>query len=291
MADDITTQLVTRLVREQFPQWGDLAVEPVPRQGWDNRTFRLGDEMTVRLPSAPGYVPGVRREEASLALLDGRLPVRLPRVLARGEPSPAFDRPWSVRRWIPGTTLGDATVPDRIRVARRLGETLGAMHAAPTDGGPWAGAASFHRGCHPSAYADEVQEYLEEPGCPIDPGLGREIWHDAMTSAWTRPGVWVHGDLAPGNVLVDDEGDLTALIDLGQSGIGDPACDLVIAWTWCDADARRALPDAVGLDVATWRRARGWALWKALATLTGEPGALAPEQRRSLTALLADPVV
>lgn len=291
MADPITADLVTRLVREQHPQWGHLDVEPVPRQGWDNRTFRLGPELSVRLPSAPGYVPGVRREQASLALLDGRLPVALPRVVAHGEASATFDRPWSVRRWIEGATLTDADVADRTRVGRQLGEALRVLHGVPTDGGPWAGAASFHRGCHPSAYADEVQEYLEAPDAVVDPGLGREIWHEATTSAWPHPGVWVHGDLAPGNLLVDDSGDLAALIDLGQSGIGDPSCDLVIAWTWCDRDARRALHDAVGLDDATWRRARGWALWKALATLTGEPGHLEPEQRRSLTALLADPVV
>jgi aminoglycoside phosphotransferase (APT) family kinase protein len=114
-------------------------------------------------------------------------------------------------------------------------------------------------------------------------------WLDATTSACGSPPVWFHGDVAVGNLLVSD-GRLSAMIDFGTCGVGDPACDLVMAWTYFEGEARDAFRDAVGLDVDTWRRARGWALWKALVTLCGGSGPGSNDSRRVLDEVLTSPL-
>ncbi|MEU1688216.1 aminoglycoside phosphotransferase family protein [Micromonospora sp. NPDC005707] len=286
---DLDEQLVRRLVAAQFPRWAHLPVAPVDRQGWDNRTFRLGDDLVVRLPSAEGYVPGVAKEDRCLPELARRLPLPVPEPLAVGAPGAGYPYPWSVRRWLPGDTLEAAGQVDRPAVARDLGAFLTALRRAPAAGGPAAGRHSFFRGCHPSAYGDEVQDALDVLRGRVDTAACRDVWAHALTSAWPGPPVWFHGDVAVGNLLVAG-GRLSAVIDFGTCGVGDPACDLVPAWTWFVGPERQVFREAVGLPDDAWRRARGWALWKALIQLA-RPGDRHEEQVRVLAAVLADPVV
>jgi aminoglycoside phosphotransferase (APT) family kinase protein len=283
----ITTDLVRALIAEQFPRWSDLPVTPVPRQGWDNRTFRLGDQLSVRLPSAEGYVAAVEKENRWLPELAGHLPLPVPSPVAVGRPGAGYPYPWSVRQWLAGDTLEDAAAVDRLRLARDLGEFLTVLRQAPVSGPP-GGRHSFFRGCHPSAYADEVERALKDLGNAVDVRACRAVWAEAMDSSWESAPVWFHGDIAVGNLLVRD-GRLAAVIDFGTCGVGDPACDLVIAWNTLVGAERAAFRDAVGLDRQTWRRARGWALWKALIMLAA-PGA-APAWRDVVDQVLADPVV
>ncbi|WP_433726556.1 aminoglycoside phosphotransferase family protein [Actinoplanes sp. CA-051413] len=286
MKPTITTDLVRALIAEQFPQWTDLPVTPVPRQGWDNRTFRLGDQLSVRLPSAEGYVAAVEKENRWLPELAGHLPLPVPSPVAVGRPGAGYPYPWSVRQWLTGDTLEDAAAVDRLRLARDLGEFLTVLRQAPVAGPP-GGRHSFFRGCHPSAYADGVEQALKELGDAVDVRACRAVWAEALDSSWESAPVWFHGDIAVGNLLVRD-GRLAAVIDFGTCGVGDPACDLVIAWNTLEGDERAAFRDAVGLDRQTWQRARGWALWKALIMLA-EPGA-APAWRHVVDQVLADPV-
>ncbi|WP_345751945.1 aminoglycoside phosphotransferase family protein [Microbacterium rhizophilus] len=288
---EIDEALVAGLVADQFPRWSGLPVRAVPRQGWDNRTFRLGDELCARLPSADGYAAAVAKEERALRFLAGRLDVAVPEVLAIGAPADGYPLPWSVRRWLPGTTMDTAAGADQIALARDLGAVLTTLRSLPTGAGRAAGRHSFYRGCHPGAYGDEVQVALELLRDEIDAAACAEIWLRATTSVWTSAPVWFHGDVAVGNLLVE-RGRLSALIDFGTCGVGDPASDLAIAWTHFTGDARTAFREAAGLDDATWRRARGWALWKALATLSGQSSPDAEgAQRRILAEVLADPLV
>jgi aminoglycoside phosphotransferase (APT) family kinase protein len=74
---------------------------------------------------------------------------------------------------------------------------------------------------------------------------------------------WFHGDIAPGILLLDG-GQLAAVIDFGTCGVGDPSCDLAIAWMLLTGDGRRAFRQRLSVDDATWARGRGWALWKTL---------------------------
>lgn len=287
---DITAELVRALVAEQFPEWRDLHVRPVARQGWDNRTFRLGDELVVRLPSAEGYVAAVAKEDRCLPSLAGHLPFAVPAPVATGRPAAAYPFPWSVRHWLPGVTVEDATGIDRTRLARDLGVFLTALRRAPVGPGPASGAHSAFRGCHPSVYGYEVEQALERVGSAVDAASCRHIWAEAVRSAWPGTPTWVHGDVAAGNLLTTD-GKLSAVIDFGGCAVGDPACDLVMAWTYFSAEDRTAFREAVGLSADTWRRARGWALWKALVTMAelSSPDSEGM-QSRVLAQVLADPV-
>jgi aminoglycoside phosphotransferase (APT) family kinase protein len=285
-----TTAIVEALIADQFPHWAHLPVTPVPRQGWDNRTFRLGTDLSVRLPSAAAYVAAVAKEDQCLPALAAHLPLPVPEPVAIGRPSEAYPHPWSVRRWLEGETLLDAPDVDRGRLADDLGKILTILRAVPAAGGPAAGQHSFYRGCHPSAYADQVQRSLRLLEGAVDTEACQAVWDAGMRSVWARGPVWFHGDIAPGNLLTTD-GVLSALIDFGTCGVGDPACDLQIAWTYFTGDERRRFRAAAGLDDATWARARAWTLWKALIMIAGISGTDDDgAQARNLAAVLADPI-
>ena len=287
----IDETLVSELVAEQYPHWSELPIRQVPRQGWDNRTYRLGDDLSVRLPSAEAYAAAVEKEHHTLRFLDGKLPLSVPAVIAVGVPSSAYPFPWSVRRWLAGDTVDEVDQIDQVRLAQDVGEMLTVLRSLPTEAGTAAGWHSFYRGCHPSVYSDEVQTALRRLEGKVDVERCRTVWLEATTSAWKSAPVWYHGDVTVGNLLMNT-GSLSAVIDFGTSGIGDPACDLVMAWTYFTAEARVAFREAAGLDDSAWQRARGWALWKALSTMSGQSS---PDpdgvQRRILAEVLEDPLV
>lgn len=285
---DVDAETVGRLVADQFPQWAHLPIRPVEPGGWDNRTFRLGDDLAVRMPSAARYVAAVAKERSWLPRLAPHLPLPIPEPVAAGEPGHGYPFPWSVNRWLPGTPLAALDTADLPALAERLAYFLVTLRAVDADDGPAAGAHSFFRGAHPSVYADEVERCRRSLAGRIDDDRVAAIWRDALATRWEGPNVWFHGDVAPGNLLLV-EGRLSAIIDFGTSGVGDPACDLVLAWTRLDVPSRRVFRDALGLDDATWARARGWALWKALLQLEGDStGPIRAEAERSLGAILAE---
>ena len=264
----IDARLVRRLIAAQFPRWAGLPVTPVEVDGWDNRTYRLGDDMTVRLPTAEGYVPAVAKENEWLPRLAPRLPVAVPSVLGLGVPGEGYPFPWSVRGWLHGETADPRRIGDMVEFARSVGGFLRALQRCDTTGGPAAGEHSWFRGCSPAAYDHEVRLYLTRLRGHIDTGMAAEVWATALAARWRDRPVWFHGDIAAGNLLVAD-GKLTAVIDFGTSGVGDPACDLVIAWTMFSGASRDAFRETVAHDDGTWARARGWALWKAMLVLAG----------------------
>ncbi|TDW24087.1 aminoglycoside phosphotransferase family protein [Kribbella kalugense] len=261
----IDADLVRRLIAQQFPQWADLAVTPVKVDGWDNRTYRLGSELTARLPTAAAYVPAVDKEHEWLPVLAPYLPVEIPTAIAKGAPGEGYPYPWAIRRWIDGRTASTDTVTDLPAFARAIADFILALQSVDATGGPLAGEHSFYRGASLKHYHDETVEALGVLKDRIDADLAGEVWDAALASTWDRPPMWFHGDIASGNLLVQD-GRLSAVIDFGTSGVGDPACDLVIAYTFFSGESRSAFRDAVQQDSATWARARGWALWKALIT-------------------------
>lgn len=268
----ITAQLVRRLLATQFPAWAGLPVVPVPVDGWDNRTYRLGDSWTVRLPTHARYVAGIAKEDRWLPVLADHLPLRVPVPVATGRPAQGFPYPWSVRRWIDGRPVTLEGVRDLPGLARDLALFLQALRSVDATDGPVAGGHSFYRGCPLGHYDAEVRAALSELGDTVDRVGVTRVWERALSSAWSGPPVWFHGDVAVGNLLLDSAGRLGAVLDFGTCGVGDPACDLVIAWTFFSADARRVFRRSVGLDDDTWARARGWALWKALIGLAAPGG-------------------
>ncbi|MHC3818238.1 aminoglycoside phosphotransferase family protein [Streptomyces sp. DT9] len=267
----IDAALVQRLIDAQFPHWSGLPVAPVAVDGWDNRTYRLGDAMTVRLPTAAGYVPAVEKEHHWLPRLAPSLPVAVPPVLALGAPGEGYPYPWSVRRWLRGETAALDRIDGVPRFARSVADFLLALQRCDATDGPAAGEHSWYRGASPAHYDAETRRCLSALEGHVDTDRARAVWEAALAAPRRGEPVWFHGDIASGNLLVEG-GELTAVIDFGTSGVGDPACDLVIAWGLFSGESREAFRQAVGQDASTWARARGWSLWKSLLNLTGYIG-------------------
>jgi aminoglycoside phosphotransferase (APT) family kinase protein len=269
---DINLNLVSQLISEQFPQWSDLPIKPVQFGGWDNRTFHLGEQMTVRLPSAECYSLQVEKEQRWLPVLARVLPLPISIPLAMGQPSKIYPWKWSVYKWLEGETANKENISNVLEFAGDLARFLKALYGIDAIGGPPAGAHNFYRGSSLKVYEPEFQQAKSVLQNSIDTELVSEIWEESIHSQWQGSPVWVHGDVSPGNLLVSG-GRLSGVIDFGCSGVGDPACDLAIAWTFFDAVGREVFRKTLALDEATWVRGKGWALWKALFVLARLPGA------------------
>lgn len=275
---DITASLVTDLIAEQFPRWSNLSIKPVEVDGHDNRTFHLGEEMLVRLPSAECYAAKVLIEQKWLPLLAPHVSCAIPQPIAMGNPSQQYPWHWSVYRWLEGESANTLSIDNAHLsiLAQQLAQFLNELHKIDTTGGPVPGPHNFYRGGNLSVYDGETRAAITQLQGVIDTNTARAVWEKALSSPWSKNPVWVHGDLSAGNFLVKDN-QLVAVIDFGGMGIGDPACDLVIAWTFLKQESRDIFKSLVSLDPDTWARARGWALWKALITLASLQDKTCPE--------------
>jgi len=262
---DIDVALVRQLISAQFPRWAQLSIRPCEPGGWDNRTFHLGDQMVVRLPSAERYVPQVEKEQHWLPKLAPQLPLPIPVPLALGAPDRDFPWPWSVYGWLNGETARPERIADLPRFAVELAQFLLALQRIEVAGGPAPGPHNFYRGGPLATYDEETRQAIATLDEHLDTAAVTAVWEEALDSTWLGAPVWIHGDVAAGNLLVE-KGRLAAVIDFGSCGVGDPACDLAIAWSFLHGKSRDALRAALPLDRATWERGRGWALWKALIT-------------------------
>ncbi len=272
-ADILTVSFVRRLVATQFPEWAGLPVTPVEVDGWDNTTFRLGTEMAVRLPSGPAYAAQVDKEQEWLPRLAPLLPLTIPIPLGKGGPSEEFPYPWSVYRWIDGDIAASSPIDDVSAFAEDVADFLLHLQGIDTIGGPPPGQHSYFRGC--SVTFDDPSRFHLTPGNwgvldsvaklgdKIDGALVIEVWEAAVAAGAPERPVWVHGDVAPSNLLVQN-GRLSAVIDWGCSAFGDSACDLGIAWTFFSGDSRDAFRNRLSFDGDAWARARGWAIWVPL---------------------------
>ncbi|GAA1638062.1 aminoglycoside phosphotransferase family protein [Actinoplanes couchii] len=252
----VSVEQVRELVAGQFPQWAGLPVEPVAAGGWDNFTFHLGTGMSLRLPSAAEYALAVEKEHRWLPVLAGRLPLPIPAPLGRGEPGAGYPFPWSVHRWLAGEPARPELITDPVRFALDLADFLLALRSVDATDGPRPGLHNWFRGGTLRTY---------EPLFTRDTAIVRAIWADALDAEEeAAPDRWFHGDVAAGNLLVED-GRLSAVIDFGTCGVGDPACDLAVAWTLLTAEGRTVFRERLAVGDAEWARGRGWALWKTLA--------------------------
>lgn len=255
--------LVHRLITAQFPQWADLTIKPVEPAGWDNKSFRLGEHMIVRLPSAIIYSSQVEKEHHWLPELAPHLPLPIPVPLAMGKPAHGYPWHWSVYQWLDGQTALIERIADLPQFATVLAEFLNALQQIDTTGGPMAGPLNFYRGGQLTTYDIETRQAIATLSDKFDVDTIMTVWNEALASTWQDTPVWVHGDVACGNLLVE-KGALCAVIDFGLMGVGDPACDLAIAWTLFKGESRDVFRAALALDNATWARGRGWVLWKTL---------------------------
>ncbi|MER5253897.1 aminoglycoside phosphotransferase family protein [Streptomyces sp. NPDC002855] len=259
---DIDTSLVRRLLAAQFPAWSDLAVEPVDSNGTVNAIYRLGDDMAVRLPRIEGGVEDVQREVRHLPRLAPSLPLAVPAPLGMGEPGEGFPWPWYVYRWLEGENPVVGAVDQPGLFAADLAEFVRALQRVDTADAP----PAYRRG--PLASRDgATREAIARLDGIIDTGAATAAWDAALRAPrWDGPPVWVHADLQPGNLLTAD-GRLSAVIDFGCMGHGEPAVDLMTAWSLLTADSRPGFRATLDVDDATWARGRGWALSIALIEL------------------------
>ena len=289
----IDVALVRRLLAAQLPRWADLEIVPVEPGGHDHRTFRVGAGLSIRLPSAEAYAAQIEKERHWLPRLAPQLPLPIPEPVAPGTPGEGYPWPWSVYRWLEGETATDRRVDDMPRFARELARFLLALQQIDSSRGPVPGPHNFFRGGSLTTYDEQTREAIAALQGQIDAQAATELWQAALSAKWSSAPVWVHGDIAAGNLLVN-QGQLSAVIDFGCAGVGDPACDLVIAWTFFTGESRAAFRDTLALEDGLWARARGWALWKALITLADSSppdAARAPEATHAsatLEAVLAE---
>lgn len=222
--------------------------------------------MSVRLPSAEGYTPQIDKEHRWLTYLAPQLPLPIPVPLARGAPAEGYPWGWSVYQWLEGETASVTCIGDLSEFAVTLARFLRALQRIDPADGPLPGPHSFYRGAPLETYDAETRHAIATLGDEFDAAATIAVWEEGLTAAFQGPPVWFHGDVAVNNLLVAD-GRLRAVIDFGCCGVGDPACDVAIAWTLFSGASRTAFRDTLQVDDGTWARGRGWALWKALITL------------------------
>ncbi len=259
--------LVRRLLAGQFPRWADVSITPVPSAGTDNALYRLGEDLVVRMPRIAWATGQIDKERRWLPYLAPHLPLAIPSQVAVGEPAEGFPWRWSVYRWLDGenATLDRLSGPDR--AARDLAHFVRALQAVDPAGGPRPEPGGFGRGVPLAEREAGTREAIAACQGLIDTRAATVAWEAALAApAWQGPPVWLHGDLQSGNLLAR-QGRLSAVIDFGALTVGDPACDLMVAWNLFTARSRAAFRKAISVDDATWARGRGWALSPALVAL------------------------
>lgn len=264
---DTDVSLVRRLLAGQFPQWANLPIKPVPSAGTQNAIYRLGNDLAVRLPRILGAVSQVEKEHRWLPRLAPHLPLAIPVPLATGAPGEGYPWQWSIHGWLEGETATSERIADLRQAATDLAQFIIALQRIDPTGGPAPQEHNYFRGV-PLAMRDApTRAAIASLQGRLDAGAVTAAWDAALqTPAWDRPPVWIHGDLQSANLLVT-RGRLNAVIDFGGLGVGDPACDLEIAWTLFSVESRAAFRAVLRPDDATWARGRGWALSVALIAL------------------------
>jgi aminoglycoside phosphotransferase (APT) family kinase protein len=287
---NITPKLAQKLIAEQFPEYGHLTVESVERQGHDNRTFRLGDEMLIRMPTDESYASKVAKEQDLLPKLASLLSFDIPVPIKMGAPSIDYTYPFSIYKWLKGRSINliQSQEINLEELAFDMARFLKELQLIKDVSGPMPGQHNWWRGDHISVYDKDTREQITKLADIIDSEKAMNLWIQALNTKWNKNPVWIHGDFAIGNMLMKDD-KLSAVIDFGGMGMGDPACDLVIAWTYLEGKSREIFIKEMNLDEDTWLRAKAWALWKAtfvLCELDNKNNAESLEQRRIIDEVL-----
>ncbi len=265
----IDAVLVRRLVDAQFPRWSGLPLRLLDPAGSDHVIYRLGEELSVRLPRHAGAIRQAEKEFAWLPRLAPHLPLAVPVPVGVGEPDFGYPWPWAVSRWLDGEVATVEALAGSSGAAVALAEFLTALQRFAPEEGPVRDDAHAELSAAPLADRDgATRDAIAEVDGRFDATAMTELWDAALGApGWDRPPVWFHGDFHTGNLLTVD-GRLSAVIDFGGLGVGDPACDLTIAFTLMSAESRTAFRTALGVDDATWLRGRGWALATGLNAYT-----------------------
>ncbi len=267
--DEVETDaiLVGRLLAAQFPLWANLPIEPVHSAGTDNALYRLGEDLLVRLPRIRGATGQVGKEHQWLPGLAPLLPFAIPVPLEKGAPGQGYPWHWSVYRWLEGSSATIEPIADPRQAAVELARFVAALQRIDPDRGPPPGQHNSFRGVPLATRDTATRTAISTLRGVLDIDALTAAWDAALQApAWHGSPVWIHGDLQSGNLLTLD-GRLSAVIDFGCLGVGDPACDLMIAWNLLSVETRDVFRAVLQVDDATWARGRGWALSVGLIAL------------------------
>lgn len=256
----INDTLVQQLIALQCPQWSTLTLNRLSTSGTDNVIYRLGEQMLIRLPRTPEAVERTIKEQQWLTKLAPLLPLPISAPLATGISSVIYPAVWSVFPWLSGETADQATVLDEVSIAIQLADFIAAMHGLDAQDGPPPGTHNFYRGVALAERDEETRAAIAELANDMDTHAAIVVWDRALQAdPWQGSPVWIHGDLLPTNILIE-QGKISAIIDFGGLGVGDPACDLIPAWSLFSGQAREVFRQRLGVDEDTWLRGQGWAL-------------------------------
>jgi aminoglycoside phosphotransferase (APT) family kinase protein len=257
---EIDLPLVQRLIASQFPQWVDLTLTPVLASSTDNAMFRLGEERVVRLPRISYAAEQVVKEQRWLPYLAPLLPLTIPTPLGKGQPNAEYPFAWSIYNWIEGENVNLKQIANPSAMAREIAHFLHTLHTIPSTDTLPPGAHNSFRGVPLASRDNAVRRAISELTGLIDTQKVTKVWETCLhTPVWNAPPVWIHGDIQSGNLLAGN-GVLLAVIDFGCLGVGDPACDLIVAWNLLSKTERDEFRASLNPDSATWERGRGWAL-------------------------------
>lgn len=258
----IDDALVGQLVADQFPQWAELPLRRIKSPGTSNAIYRLGDDLYARLPLTPGAAAKVDREYVWIPKLESLVSTPIPTPLAKGNPGSGYPFDWTICKWLAGSNPVEGQLENPQALAKDLAAFVKELRAIKLPNGPQGG-----RGRHPKVQDEWTRTAIKELEGKIDTDAALREWEKVVKiPEWDGKPVWIHGDLMPGNLLVEG-GRLSAVLDFGCLNVGDPAADMIPAWNMLPADARDTYRQAVGVDDATWARGKGWALTMALLQL------------------------
>lgn len=288
---DINPSLVHHLLSTQFPHYAGLPITPVPSSGTDHALFRLGEDLVVRLPRIGWATAQAELERRWLPRLAPQLPLAVPEQVAMGAPGDGYPWPWAIYRWLAGeSAIGDPAA-DTVPVAADLARFLLALRAIDPGGGPTPDPASTARGLPLASRDATTRDAIAQSRGLVDADAITAAWEAALRApAYDGPPLWFHGDLEPGNLLLRD-GRLNAVIDFCCLGLGDPAVDLIPAWSVFSGPARAAFRAALAVDDAAWTRGMGWALSTAIIALpyyVDTNPVMVDGARRKIAAILAE---
>lgn len=285
---EVDEGLVREMLRQQHPDLARLDLRPLAA-GWDNLLFRLGEELVVRLPRRALGALLMANELAWLPTLAAGLPLPTSAPVRVGAPQEGYPWEWEIVRWFPGDTAEASAPEDLDAAAQVLGEFLAALHQPAPEDAP----RSAFRGTPLAQRAPFVHQDLDDLGNVVDRTALLALWDVlAGTPEWGHPPVWLHGDVHPLNLIVD-QGALSAVVDFGDLCQGDPASDLAVAWMLFPPGPRNCFQQAAGgsdpVDDDTWERARAWAIALGAALATGDER-VSGIGHRTLRAVLDDPL-
>jgi aminoglycoside phosphotransferase (APT) family kinase protein len=282
---NVDASVVRRLLAAQFPQWADLPISAVQSTGTVNAIYRLGDHLCARLPRVQKWAQDLDKEWHWLRRLAPRLSLRVPEPVGKGHPASSYPFSWAIYGWIDGRPYSDELVDDEHQAAKDLAQFVVELRRIDPVGAPRGGRK-------PLPELDAVtRAAIESARGVIDSDAATSAWERALEApAWKGMPVWIHTDLLRPNVLVHG-GRLCAVIDFGGVGVGDPAADVIAAWSVFSHTGRETFRGALDVDDGTWNRARGFALHQAAMIIPyyGEtnPGFVALA-KRTVEEVLAD---